>query len=666
MEKLIDIGRGPVSSFLDLLLADKATKKNIIWATDTYESLGHGFTDKEQIDQTLLLQHADLIKPRIQKTQEAQAERTRKKAEVFTPAWLCNTMNNYCDEEWFGRKNVFNIENDNCTWTVIEEPIEFPKRKTWKHYVDSRRLEITCGEAPYLVSRYDVSTGELIYPLKKRIGQLDRKLRIVNENALDYNEWVKWTIRAFEASYGYEYQGDNLLIARVNLLLTFIEYYTDRWGYEPDIKLIHLIANKIAWNIWQMDGRQDTVPLGKPYEKYHQLTMLETTPDTECEGKKKDVPCRVFNWRSKFSLEFQEIKGDLIMSNKLFNYVIGNPPYQEEQDSDDVAGSKKNYAPPVYNIFMDAANDVAERTELIHPARFLFNAGSTPKRWNEKMLKDEHFKVVKFEPDSNKVFPGLTTPIKGGIAITYHDDKKIFGAIGVFNQYKEVNEVAQKVIHRKDFQSIMDIVYSRTSYRLTEKMHQDYPDAIKKLSKGHAYDMSSNIFERLPNIFFDQMPQDEIAYIKVLGRLANKRVYKYIRKDYVNDVDNLAYYKVLVPQANGNGTFGESISQLVIAEPNVGNTETFISIGKFNSKIEAENAGKYISTKFARTLLSILKVTQNGNKPVWKMIPLQDFTSNSDIDWSKSVHEIDLQLYQKYGLSEDEIDFIETHVKEME
>lgn len=666
MEKLIDIGRGPVSSFLDLLLADKATKKNIIWATDTYESLGHGFTDKEQMDQTLLLQHAELIKPRIQKTQETQAKRTRKKAEVFTPAWLCNTMNNYCDEEWFGRKNVFNIENDNCTWTVIEEPIEFPKRKTWKQYVDSRRLEITCGEAPYLVSRYDVSTGELIYPLKKRIGQLDRKLRIVNENALDYNEWVKWVIRAFEASYGYEYQGDNLLIARVNLLLTFIEYYTDRWGYEPDIKLIHLIVNKIAWNIWQMDGRQDTVPLGKPYEKYHQLTMLDTTLDTECEGKKKDVPCRVFNWRSKFSLEFQEIKGDLIMSNKLFNFVIGNPPYQEEQDSDDVAGSKKNYAPPVYNIFMDAANDVAERTELIHPARFLFNAGSTPKRWNEKMLKDEHFKVVKFEPDSNKVFPGLTTPIKGGIAITYHDDKKIFGAIGAFNQYKEVNEVAQKVIHRKDFQSIMDIVYSRTSYRLTEKMHQDYPDAIKKLSKGHAYDMSSNIFERLPNIFFDQMPQDEIAYIKVLGRLANKRVYKYIRKDYVNDVDNLAYYKVLVPQANGNGTFGESISQLVIAEPNVGNTETFISIGKFNSKIEAENAGKYISTKFARTLLSILKVTQNGNKPVWKMIPLQDFTSNSDIDWSKSVHEIDLQLYQKYGLSEDEIDFIETHVKEME
>lgn len=152
MEKLIDIGSAPIASLLDLLLVDKSTKKNIIWATDTYEDLGYGFTDKEQIDGKLLLQHANIIKPRIQKSQEEQAARTRKKAEVFTPAWLCNLMNNYCDEEWFGRKDVFNIINEDHTWVIIDEPIEFPKRKTWKHYVDSRRLEITCGEAPYLVS----------------------------------------------------------------------------------------------------------------------------------------------------------------------------------------------------------------------------------------------------------------------------------------------------------------------------------------------------------------------------------------------------------------------------------------------------------------------------------------------------------------------------------
>lgn len=180
MDKLIDITSDPVATLLDLILKDKSTKKNIIWATDTYEELGNGFIDKEQMDCSVLLRHTNIIKPRIQKTQEAQQKRTRKKAEVFTPAWLCNRMNNYCDEEWFGRKNVFNIENEDYTWTVVEEPIEFPKRKTWKHYVDSRRLEITCGEAPYLVSRYDVSTGNLILPPKRRIGQLDRKLRIVH------------------------------------------------------------------------------------------------------------------------------------------------------------------------------------------------------------------------------------------------------------------------------------------------------------------------------------------------------------------------------------------------------------------------------------------------------------------------------------------------------
>ncbi|MDD6381486.1 restriction endonuclease subunit M [Blautia massiliensis (ex Durand et al. 2017)] len=309
-EKLIDIESNPVESLLDILLQDKSTKKNIIWATDTYEKYGRGFTDKEQIDRNLLLQHANIIKPRIQKSQEAQAARTRKKAEVFTPAWLCNMMNNYCDQEWFGRKDVFNIENEDHTWTVIEEPIEFPKRKTWKHYVDSRRLEITCGEAPYLVSRYDVSTGELIVPPKRRIGQLDRKLRIVNENTADFDEWLKWTIRAFEATYGYEYQGDNLLIARVNLLLTFIDYYRERWEKEPDEKLLGQVANKIAWNIWQMDGLKDTVPLGKPYEEYHQMSFFDMIPelsDTQSE-EPEAVLCKIYNWRRDNSLIFKKLK----------------------------------------------------------------------------------------------------------------------------------------------------------------------------------------------------------------------------------------------------------------------------------------------------------------------------------------------------------------------
>ena len=220
MEKLIDISSYPVVQVLDVLLQDKTTKKNIIWATDTYAEFGEEFTDKVQLDANAILRRTDLIRPRIQKSQEAQAQRTRKKAEVFTPAWLCNQMNNHCDEDWFGRSGVFNTENSDHTWTVSEGQIEFPPKKKWQHYVDSRRLEITCGEAPYLVSRYDVSTGELIVPPMRRIGMLDRKLRIVNENTEGYDEWLKWTLRAFEACYGYEYQGDNVLIARINLLLT--------------------------------------------------------------------------------------------------------------------------------------------------------------------------------------------------------------------------------------------------------------------------------------------------------------------------------------------------------------------------------------------------------------------------------------------------------------
>lgn len=344
-----------------------------------------------------------------------------------------------------------------------------------------------------------------------------------------------------------------------------------------------------------------------------------------------------------------------------FDFIIGNPPYQDESN-----GEMRNYAPPIYHLFMDEAYKIADVVELIHPARFLFDAGSTPKVWNEKMLQDEHFKVLHYEPDSNKIFPGLSTPIKGGIAITYRDKNEYFGAIQAFAQYPEVNSVYHKVINDVNFESLSTIVYSRTSYRLTDIMHDENPNALSKLSNGHAYDMSSNIFQRLPEIFYDVKPEDEKEYIKILGRDNNERVYKYIRRDYVNKVENLDSYKVYVAQANGSGAFGETLSQPIVDGPGIGATETFISIGNFNSESEAKNLEKYIKTKFARTLLSILKVTQNGNKAVWRMIPLQNFTSLSDIDWSKSVKEIDLQLYTKYGLDEQEISFIESHVKEME
>ena len=659
MEKLIDIQSGPVAPLLDLLLEDKSTKKNIIWATDTYEELGQGFTDKEPISRSLLLQHTDIIKPRIQKTQEAQQARTRKKAEVFTPAWLCNMMNNYCDEEWFGRKDVFNAENDDHTWTVAEEPIAFSKRKTWKHYVDSRRLEITCGEAPYLVSRYDVSTGQLIVPPKHRIGQLDRKLRIVNENATDYDEWVKWVIRAFEASYGYEYQGDNLLIARINLLLTFIDYYQERWDKNPDGKLLQTVANKIAWNVWQMDGLKDTVPLGKPYEEFQQMTLFDISSEMTDEGPEA-IPSKIYDWRRDNSIRFNKLKERKTMGHKLFNFVIGNPPYNEDFEN---SGDNGNFAKPVYNQFMDATYEIADIVELIHPARFLFNAGSTPKAWNEKMLNDKHFKVLQYEPNSTAVFPN--TDIKGGVAITYHNCNIKYTPIEIFTSFHELNDILKKVKPLSDT-FMNSIISGRGVYRLSDKALEEHQEIIEIQSKGHKRDVGAGAFKILANIvFFNDKPSDNYEYVKFLGLVSGKRVYYWGRKDYQDVPESFYKYKVFIPKANGSGALGEVLSTPLIGEPLIGATETFLSIGAFDNLAEAEHCLKYVQSKFARVMLGILKITQDNTKDKWKYVPLQDFTSNSDIDWSKSVHEIDLQLYRKYGLDEKEIAFIESHVKEM-
>ncbi len=231
-----------------------------------------------------------------------------------------------------------------------------------------------------------------------------------------------------------------------------------------------------------------------------------------------------------------------------FDFVIGNPPYQDETN-----GEERNFAPPVYNMFLDEAYKIADVVEMFHPARFLFNAGSTPKAWNEKMLNDEHLKVLHYESDSNKVFSDLSTPIKGGVVITYRDKQVNYGAIQAFTQFPELNSITHKVAGSQLFQSLSDMVFSRTSYRLTDIMHKENPSAITKLSNGHAYDMSSNIFQGLPDIFCDEKPDDNKEYIQILGRENNRRVYKYVRKDYVNTVRNLYSFKVYVAQANGSG-----------------------------------------------------------------------------------------------------------------
>lgn len=340
-----------------------------------------------------------------------------------------------------------------------------------------------------------------------------------------------------------------------------------------------------------------------------------------------------------------------------FDFVIGNPPYQDE-----TIGENDTYAPPIYNLFMDEVYKIGEKVELIHPARFLFNAGSTPKAWNKKMLQDPHFKVMYYETNSSNIFPN--TDIKGGIAISYSDRQKNFGAIDTFTPYDELNGILTKVRH-ESFKSFSTIIVTSYAYHFLKRLYEDFPESKSSLSKGHEYDLKSNVFEKMPEVFYEDKPDDGKLYIRILGRLNNERHYKYIREEYVNNVDNLHWYKVFLPGATGTGQFGETIAAPFVGLPGDGSTETFLSIGKFETQTEADNVIKYIKCKFTRAMFGILKRTQANTPGKWQWVPLQDFTPTSDIDWSKSVAEIDQQLYAKYGLDEKEIEFIETHVKEM-
>lgn len=634
---------------LDRLLADKTTKANILWATDAYSDMGSDYQRDKEIKAPLITgEHSGIIKNRARKALEQQFERTRQHAEVFTPLWVCAKMNDYADEVWFGKPEVFTKDGEPT------ERVEFPKGKSWQRYVDSRRLEITCGEAPYLVSRYDVSTGESI-PIERRIGLLDRKLRVVNENAATEDEWLKWALRAFQSTYGYEFQGDNILISRVNLLTTFEEYLTARWKRKPTKKEYAEITNIIAWNLWQMDGLTSALPYCKAEDEYRQLSIFDWLGMNENVDAANTQPrCRIMNWLGGRSVEFINlpIRGNHGMK---FDFIIGNPPYQLEPEQ----GSTRSL--PIYDVFMDAAYRVGCKILLITPARFLFNAGQTKKEWNEKMLNDTHFKVLDYEADSSKVFS--TTDIAAGVAISYYDNNAHFKPIGTFVAIADLRTIIEKAAAIDEKHSIASIADSQNNYDFSN-LYADHPDYAKYIpAEGKHSQLKSNALMKVPIFTLEKQNEDDY---KIYGLVDGKRSFRYCSRKYIRNTHlALTKYKVLIAKAGGSGKFGDTLSDPIIVEPNSGFTQTFISIGLFDTRAEAENLEKYIKTKFSRTLLGVLKVTQDNPPIKWKLIPLQDFTPASDIDWSKSIPEIDQQLYAKYGLDESEIAFIESHVKEM-
>jgi len=347
----------------------------------------------------------------------------------------------------------------------------------------------------------------------------------------------------------------------------------------------------------------------------------------------------------------------LFGENMKFDAVVGNPPYQESGEARDE---------PIYHHFYNLAAQFGRRYCLISPARFLFRAGQTPKEWNEKMLNDEHLRVLVYQQDSSGIFPN--TDIKGGIAILYRDEKRDFGKIGVFAHFAELNSIAAKVAALGE-PSFADLVQAQGIYRFSADFFKTFPLAEAMQGKGTKSKIVSKSFSQMDFAFFAE-PQNTDA-VKLLGLVKGKREYKWIDRQFLATPDSFEKWKVMLPEANGTGAIGEVLStpligEPLIGEPLIGHTDTFLSIGAFDSEAEAQNALKYVKGKFARTMLGILKITQHNSRSTWTKVPLQDFTENSDIDWSQPVADIDRQLYQKYGLNEEETAFIESRVKAMD
>lgn len=623
----IDISEESLSKesadLLKILLKDRTTKKSIVWATHSYELLGKGFAPSDRINPSKVTgTYANLIQPRSEKSKYEQKDRTKIRAEVFTPTWLVAKQNGYVESE-LGSLSL-------------------------EEYVDLRWLEVTCGEAPYMVTRYDTVTGEEI-PLSERVGFVDRKLQRISREVSNEATFYELVKKAYRASYGYEYQGDSLLLARENLLATFEDYYLAKIGNQPTLEQKKEIATIISYNVFQMDGLEKNSPYSASQGQSQQLSLF--TDELEIQ-EAEESKTQIKDWKKNKMIGFERLSSE--ESEMKFDVVIGNPPYQEEAQGT----STKDM--PIYHKFISESYKISKKASLITPARFLSNAGGTPKTWNQQMLNNQHVKVSFFEQKSGNVFPG--TDIKGGVAVTYYDTEQEFEPIEVFVPFIEMNSIRKKVI-KKNFESIDQFVTNRGSYRYSDLIYTDFPNLMKRVSDRR---VASNAFEKLPELFFDVKPEDGNEYIKIYGRFNNERVYKWFRKDYVTCPSNFEKYKIILPKANGSGAIGEVLSTPVIGYPVIGYTETFISVGEFNSLEEAEACLKYIKSKFLRTMLGVLKITQDNTKAVWHYIPLQDFTVNSDIDWTQSVADIDRQLYQKYDLSPEEIAFIETHVREMD
>ncbi|WP_062532894.1 Eco57I restriction-modification methylase domain-containing protein [Jeotgalibaca dankookensis] len=495
-------------SLLSLLLKDHTTGKNIKWGTDSYINHGYSFRDDQEIKIDLITGwYEGFIRPRVDKDIDIQLERQRNRAEVFTPSWVIKLQ--------------------------VDAALEDMEKLPLADFIQTKWLEITCGEAPYMVNRYDMETGEVI-PLKDRAGFIDVKFKKLNKAIESEEEWLKLAVEIYKASYGYEYQGDSLLLARENLILTFIDNYFYMFGAFPKEKILLEITKIISLNVFQMDGLTYEVPysVGTPKENGTQLSLFE-----EIEEIENITPelAKIKLWNEN---KFMEVKKVLERDEKSmkFDVVIGNPPYQN------IGIGENARDEPIYNYFMDESYKIGKKSVLITPGRFLFNAGQTSKKWNQKMLNDPNLKVIYYEPISNNIF--ANTKITGGIAITYHDNGKTVGPIGTFIAHKELRDIINKIktVESDISKFLSNIHYGKSSYKLTENLYVDYPHLINRVSKNEKKSISSNIYEKMPEVFIESDDSTIQLYMRVNNWIVYTKLYK-IYMAYALKSNGLLYPK---------------------------------------------------------------------------------------------------------------------------
>lgn len=625
-------------SLLDDLLVDKTTKQNIIWATDTYSGYGAGYGCREGITAELITgASANIIKTRARKAMEQQSERTRQHAEVFSPFWICKEMNDHADEVWTG--------------------------KDWTEYVDSRRLEITCGEAPYLVSRYDVETGEAI-PIPERIGLLDRKLRAVNENTQSEEEWLKWAIRAFWATYGYDYQGDNVLISRVNLLMSFEEYLWERWRRRPTSAEYRKLITVITWNLWQMDGLTGTIPYGVAEEEFQVIDWFGMFGGTAERSEENEQPrCLVHNWTGGSSVEFLALptRGKKAMK---FDFVIGNPPYQEETSQE---VSKTNGQTPKKNIFhyfqMAADRIAGEATVMIYPAgRWIHRSGKGMEEFGLQQINDPRLKKIIFYPDSKDVFTGVA--IADGIGVVIKERQKTTpGFEYIYSKGNDTIRVEMDnpgndlmPLNPKDLAITEKVKAFIAKYKLDYLHSRILPRSLFGIESSFVQDNPGQAvpLESVQTLDFDK--QIKLFTNDKAGKAGRAKWFVVDKGTIKNNQQYIGEWQVVVSSANAGGQKRDN--QLEIIDNHSAFGRARVALASFKSQSEAQNFFNFAKTYVVRFMFLM---TDEALTSLGKRVPdLLNYSSqNNIVDFSA---DLDAQLNQIIGFTSEEVSYIHTVV----